>query len=92
MLTASYLINRTPSLLHGGKTPFELLYGHSPQYDSLRTIEYLCFAHRIDRSKDKFGEQSRECVFLGYPHGKKGWRVCDMKTGDIFVSRDVVFS
>ena len=26
-----------------------------------------------------------------YPYGKKGWKVYDIETGDIFVSRDVIF-
>lgn len=33
----------------------------------------------------------RKCVFVGYPHGKKGWKLYDLDTGDIFVSRDVRF-
>ncbi|XP_021744832.1 uncharacterized protein LOC110710799 [Chenopodium quinoa] len=40
---------------------------------------------------DKFAPKSRKCVFVGYPHGKKGWKVYDLETGDIFVSRDVKF-
>jgi len=28
---------------------------------------------------------------VGYPYGKKGWKVCDIKTGEIFVSRDIIF-
>ena len=30
-------------------------------------------------------------MFIGYPHGQKGWRVYDIESGDIFVSRDVTF-
>lgn len=92
VLTASYLINRTPSMIHGGKTPYELLYRSPPPFGVLRTFGCLCYAHRMDRSKDKFGARSRKCIFLGYPHGTKGWRVCDVETGEIFLSRDVVFS
>ena len=29
--------------------------------------------------------------FIGYPFRKKGWKVYDLETGDIFVSRDVIF-
>ena len=31
-------------------------------------------------------------MFLGYPLGKKGWKVCYLETSKIFVNRDVVFS
>ena len=30
-------------------------------------------------------------MFLGYPFGKKGWKVYDLDTGDFLVSRDVIF-
>lgn len=92
MLTASYLINRTPSSVLKGKTPYEMLFGVAPQNENLRTFGCLCYAHHIDRTKDKFGARSRACVFLGYPFGTKGWLVYDMDSGEIFVSRDVVFS
>jgi len=28
---------------------------------------------------------------MGYPFGKKGWKLYDLKTREIFVSRDVIF-
>lgn len=92
VLMASYLINKTSSLVLGGKTPYEKFYGKAPSYENLRTFGCLRFAHRVDLTKDNFGARSRECVFLGYPHGKKGWRVLDKQSGEIFVSCDVVFS
>ena len=30
-------------------------------------------------------------MFIGYPHGQRGWRVYDIESGDMFVSRDVIF-
>ena len=39
---------------------------------------------------DKFARQSR-CVFIGYLHGKKGWKLYDLNSQEYFVSRDVVF-
>ncbi|CAA7022560.1 unnamed protein product [Microthlaspi erraticum] len=91
VLTAGYLINRTPSILLKNKTPFEVLYGHPPGYKHLRVLGCLAYAHNIDHKGDKFTSRSRRCVFLGYPYGKKGWKLYDLEREVVFVSRDVVF-
>ncbi|CAA7018786.1 unnamed protein product [Microthlaspi erraticum] len=91
VLSACHLINRTPTPLLGGKTPYELLFGAPPDLDSLRVFGCLCYAHKQLRDKDKFAERSRKCAFMGYPYGKKGWYLYDLDTGEFFVSRDVVF-
>lgn len=71
VLAAGYLINRTPSMVLNGKTPYEVLYGKSPSYDHLRVFRSLCYAHDQGRKGDKFASHGRQCVFVGYPHGKK---------------------
>lgn len=51
----------------------------------------LSYAHWRPRSKDKFAERSRKCIFVGYPFGKKAWRLYDLETNEFFISRDVTF-
>ncbi|KAL1200788.1 Retrovirus-related Pol polyprotein from transposon RE1 [Cardamine amara subsp. amara] len=92
ILTAAYLINRTPTPLLKGKTPFDILYGRAPPLQHLRVVGSLCYAHNKDHRGDKFASRSIKCVFIGYPFGKKGWRVYDLQTHKIFTSRDVVFT
>lgn len=91
VLTAAYLINRTPSSVLNGSTPYEVLNGVKPDYKVLKVFGSACYVHRASRDKDKFGPRSRLCVFVGYPFGKKGWKVYDMESNEFFVSRDVVF-
>ena len=47
--------------------------------------------HNIQTKKDKFRAQSKKRTLVGYLYGKKDWKVYDIETGEIFVSRDVVF-
>jgi hypothetical protein len=68
-----------------------MLHGQQPDYEHLRIIGSLCFAHNQRRNGDKFASRSKKCVFMGYPYGKKGWKLFDLETEDIFVSRDVEF-
>jgi len=91
ILTAAYLINRTPSSILGGKTPFEALFKAKPSYEHIKVFECLCYVHNYQRSKDKFSTRGWKCIFIGYPYGKKGWKVYDVETGDVFISRDVIF-
>ena len=44
VLTAAYLINRTPSKLLNGKTPYEMLYRTTPSYGDIKLFGTLCFA------------------------------------------------
>ncbi|WVZ23541.1 hypothetical protein V8G54_002085 [Vigna mungo] len=91
ILTAGYLINRTPSEVLNGNTPFEMLYGVPPSLQHLRGFRCLCYVHNKGRHGDKFAPKSKRCIFLGYPYGKKGWKVFDLETKESFVSRDVHF-
>ncbi|KAL6320916.1 hypothetical protein AAG906_010725 [Vitis piasezkii] len=91
VLAAVHLINRTPSPLLHNKTPFEILFGTPPSYAAIHTFGCLSFAHDQKSKGDKFASRSRKCVFLGYPFGKKGWKLFDLDTKELFVSRDVKF-
>ena len=91
ILTITYLINRTPSTVLNIKTPYEMLYGQQPAYEHLRIFGSLCYAHNQRKNGDKFASRSKKCVFIGYPYGKKRWKLFDFETKEIFFSRDVEF-
>lgn len=49
----------------------------------------LCFVHEC--TCEKFSACNRSCIFLGYPYGQKGWKVYNLETHKIFVSREIIF-
>jgi len=91
VVIAAYLINRTPSKLLKGRSPYEILFHGKPSYSDIRFFSTLCFARSNPTVKDKFASRSKRCIFLGYPFGKKGWTVYDLETRETFSSREVKF-
>ena len=91
VLTAVHLINRIPTALTAGISPYERLFGSAPDYSSLRVFGSTCFVLRPEAERNKLSARSAACVFLGYGEGRKGYRCFDPVSNKFYVSRHVVF-
>ncbi|XP_019261605.1 PREDICTED: uncharacterized protein LOC109239486 [Nicotiana attenuata] len=91
ILAATYLINRFPSTILHNKSPFEVLYGKLPSYSHLKPFGCLCYAIVPKCERNKFDPRVVPCVFVGYPFGKTGYKLYNLSTKCILVSRDVIF-
>ena len=68
-----------------------MLYNHAPDYTLLRTFGCRCYPWLNPYVSNKLQPRSVHCVFLGYIPSTKGYRCLDPTTGQIHVSRHVVF-
>ena len=90
--TAIFLINRLPTPVLSGISPYEALFGTRPDYTLLRTFGCSCYPFLGDYGQDKLSPKSRRCVFIGYSTIHRGYRCLDSTSGRVFISRHVVFN
>ena len=88
--TAIHIINRLLTPLLSRQTPFERLYGKIPFYSHIQVFGCLAYATNVHVSH-KFAPRAQKCVFLCYPLGQKAYKLYDLKTHQVFTSRDVIF-
>ncbi|PKU73081.1 Retrovirus-related Pol polyprotein from transposon TNT 1-94 [Dendrobium catenatum] len=91
VLTATYLINRLPSLTTNSLSPFQHLFKKQPVYTHLKIFGCLCFPWLQHSASHKFAPKSSACVFLGYSSSHKGYRCYQLSNQKIIISRHVQF-
>ncbi|GKA66871.1 putative RNA-directed DNA polymerase [Tanacetum coccineum] len=88
ILTATDLINRLPSSVLAGRSPFCMLYGREPSFSHLRCFGCLCFSSVLNNA-DKFSPKSEKCILIGYSSSKKAYKLLSLENMSYIFSRDV---
>ncbi|XP_071700490.1 uncharacterized protein [Rutidosis leptorrhynchoides] len=89
--TAVYILNRCPAKAVENKTPIESWSGKKPSAKHLRVFGSIFYIHILKEKRYKLQEKSEKGIFLGYSIQSKGYRVYNLKTNNIVISRDVEF-
>ncbi|GJT81300.1 putative RNA-directed DNA polymerase [Tanacetum coccineum] len=90
ILTVVYLINRLPSSVLSGASPYLLVYGKEPSLSHIRCFGCLCYSIVLNNN-DKFSSRSEKCILIGFSGVKKAYKLYSLKIKKTFFSRDVTF-
>jgi hypothetical protein len=84
--------NLIPSRRHPGRIPLEDFSGKQQDISHLRVFGAKCWAEiPTGLGGSKLDPRSVECPFLGYVTGQGNYKVQDIASNQVFVSRDVIF-
>lgn len=64
--TAVYLLNISPPKGVYNQTPYEAWRGNKPKVSHLRIFGYIAYALVNSHSRQKLGDKSEKCIFVGY--------------------------
>ncbi|WCJ18000.1 Transposon Ty1-LR1 Gag-Pol polyprotein [Euphorbia peplus] len=88
---ASYLVNRSPRASLGGKTAEEVWTNKDIDFSYLRIFGCPAFVHVPGDERSKLDAKSKQCIFLGYKKGVKGYKFWDPVEKKMVISRDAIF-
>jgi hypothetical protein len=90
VVTAVYIINRSPTKALNGRTPYEAWHGRKPAVSHLRVFGCLAFGKELGHI-GKLDDRSTLGVFIGYVEGSKAYCILDLGTQHVCTTCDVVF-
>jgi hypothetical protein len=90
VVTAVYILNRSPTKALNGMTPYKAWHGRKPAVSHLRVFGCLALTKELGHIS-KLDDRSTPGVFIGYAEGSKAYRILDPGTQRVRTARDVVF-
>jgi hypothetical protein len=90
VVTAVYILNRSPTKALNGRTLYEAWHGRKPAVSHLWVFGCLTFGKELGHI-GKLDDRSLPGVFIGYAEGSKAYRILDPGTHRVRTTCDVVF-
>uniref|UniRef100_A0A803N009 Retroviral polymerase SH3-like domain-containing protein n=1 Tax=Chenopodium quinoa TaxID=63459 RepID=A0A803N009_CHEQI len=72
-------------------SPYELLNGKKPDLSHLKVFGSLCYVSTLKMGRTKFDSRATPCVLVGYPPDQKAYRIFDLESKKMIISRDITF-
>ena len=91
IVTACYLINRSPSFPLNFDIPKRVWTEKDVFYSHLKVFGCKALVHVPKEQRLKLDSKSTPCIFVGYGDAKFGYKLWDSKEKKMIRSRDVVF-
>jgi hypothetical protein len=90
VVTAVYILNRSPTKALNSRTSYKTWHGRKPTVSHLRVFGCLVFDKELDHI-GKLDDRSTLGVFIGYAEGSKAYHILDPGTQRVHTTRDIVF-
>lgn len=88
--TAAMILNRV-LCKDAKKTPYEMWYNKKPNIAYFKPFGCAAIVHRPKQQRLKLDNTGQKLTFVGYEDGSKAYRLLDMNTSKVYVSRNVYF-
>jgi hypothetical protein len=92
VVTAVYILNRSPSRSVEGRTPYEAWHDKKPSVHHLRVFGCIAYMKITCPHLAKLDDRGLKMVFIGYEPRSKAYRLYNPADGQVHVSRDVIFN
>jgi hypothetical protein len=71
--TACYLVNKLPSSTLDDKNPQEVWTSKKPSLAHLKVFGCDAYVHVPKENMSKLDKKAKQCIFIGYKYGLKGY-------------------
>ncbi|EOY33038.1 Uncharacterized protein TCM_041046 [Theobroma cacao] len=86
------LQNLIPTTALNSMTPFEVWHGYKPSISNVKVFGCIAYAQVPQQKRTKLDSKTQISINLGYSSVSKGYRLFNVETKKVFISRDVVFN
>ena len=85
--TEVYVTNRVTCASFQTKAPFVVCFGIKPDLSHMGVFGSRCYAHIANPKRLKMDKKAFRCMFLGYSHDVKGYRVWNFDSDKLELTR-----